>query len=126
MFFAKNKKNERNIKMHKILRQDKRAGFTVIEVLLVATVIAIVGGLVYVYFQHQSTTTSNNTSPISGISQAVVAPAGTTTSVAQLTAQYAQTEANVDKSADSQILQNATSANSAASNVGGAYDASSF
>jgi FlaG/FlaF family flagellin (archaellin) len=111
--------------MHQTLKHRGRIGFTAIELLLMIAVVAIVGGLVYVYIL-RSNNSSNSATPTASTSQGVSAPAGTTSSITQITEQDAQTEIGVDKSADSQTQQNADSANSAANDVGGAYNASNF
>lgn len=111
--------------MNQTLKLGKRAGFTAIELLLMIAVVAIIGGVVYVYLVKTNTSTSSNTPPVSA-SQAVIVPAGTTSSITQLVEQDATAEMGVDKSADSQTQQNADSANSAASNIGGVYDANNF
>lgn len=102
-------------------KQDKSAGFAVVETLLVLVILAaIVGVGMYVVRQRNnanSTLSGNGIAPTS-----VKAPAGTTASVSQLTQQDAQTEAGADSSADSSVQQNSTSANGAANNVGGAYN----
>lgn len=100
------------------------AGFTLVETVLVLVILAaIVGVGVYVVRQKQ-----NANSTLSGTSSGLrtKAPAGTSASIDQLTGQAAQTEAGADSSADNQTQQNATSANTAVSNVGGAYDEASL
>jgi len=97
---------------------NKSAGFAVVEALLIIVILAgIVGIGVYIMHQRQTTKTT-----ASGATSQTQAPAGTTSSIDQLTQQDAQTEAGTDSQADNQMQQDATSANSATSNVGGAYN----
>jgi hypothetical protein len=118
--------------MYQRHKKDRSVGFAIIELLLLVAVFAIAGGMVYVYFQNSAKTTQKSVVVDSTKSQTITdpvaptAPAGTTSIITQLTAQDAQTEFSVDKAADSETQLNAISANSAASDVGGAFDASSF
>ncbi|HUY85365.1 MAG TPA: hypothetical protein VMU97_02510 [Candidatus Dormibacteraeota bacterium] len=102
-------------------RQDKSAGFAIVETLLVLIILAaIVGVGAYVVRQkHNANSTLGSTG---GTATSVKAPSGTTTGIDQLTQQDAQTEAGIDSAADSGAQQSATSANSAVNNVGGAYN----
>lgn len=105
-------------------QEDKSAGFALIEMVLILVILtAIVGVGVYVMRQKQN---ANSTLSSNGSALRTKAQPGTAASIEQLTAQDAQTEAGVDSSADNQTQQDATSANTAVSNVGGAYDEASL
>lgn len=99
-------------------------GFAVVETLLILVIIAgIVGIGAYVLRQknNANSTLSSSTAPA-----VTSAPAGTTAAIDQLTQQDAQAETSVDSAADAAAQQAATSANSAVSNVGGAYNETSL
>ncbi len=102
--------------------KNKTDGFALVEVvLLVVAVTAIAGVGVYVlHHRHGAKATLSNNA------QTVAPAAGTTASVDQLTQQDANTETGVDNAADASTQQNATSANAAISNVGGAYNEASY
>lgn len=98
-------------------------GFAALEAVLVIVVIAgIVAAGLYVFNKkHQVASTSNAANTAS--SQPATPPInGTSASVSQLAQQAANTEASVDTSNDAQAQQSITAANSAAGNVGGAYN----
>lgn len=95
-----------------------QAGFSLVEPLLVLVIIAAIVGVGY-YVMHQR---DNGIKLGSGTTAATKAAAGSTASVDQLTKQDAQVEENVDKGADAQTTQNATSANSSLNSVAGAYN----
>ena len=103
----------------RVHQQTGASGFTAVEAVLVIVVLAaVVGvGIFVVHREHAANTTANTQA---------AAPAGTSASVDQLTQQDAQTEAAVDGQGDSQVQQDALSANSAVSNVGGAYNESTL
>jgi uncharacterized protein (UPF0333 family) len=100
-------------------------GFSAVEALLVIVIVAaVVGTGLYINHRHKSKVTSSTSSVAKAPTPS--AQPGTTASITQLTQQDATTEQAVDKNYDSQTQQTATSANPAAANVGGAYDASSL
>jgi hypothetical protein len=103
-------------------------GFGVIEVLLLVVVIGAVAGIgVYVVSQkHHTSALLSKTNATSAVSTAAAPSAGTSASIDQLTEQETQTEVVADHSGDSQTTQDATSANTAASNVGSAYNEANF
>lgn len=110
--------------MGTVHKNEGGAGFAVVEAVLVLVIVAgVIGAGAYVYSAHhkKSTDTEASVTNTSSTTQAVPLN-GTTSSIDQLTQQDAQSEANVDKSADAQSQSAATSANAAASNVGGAYN----
>lgn len=100
-------------------KRDKSAGFAIVETLLILIILAaIVGVGAYVVRQRNN---ANNTFGTGSASTAKKASDGTTARINQLTTQESQTESNIDSSADTGTQQASTSANGAASNVGGAY-----
>jgi len=103
-------------------------GFGVVEALLVIVIVGAVASIgVYVVRQKNHTDTLlTKTNTTSAASTAAAPSAGTTASIDQLTEQETQTEVGVDHSADAQIGQDAVSANSAATNVGSAYNEANF
>ena len=104
--------------------QKSQQGFSAVETVLVVVILAaIVGVGYYVWHQGQSSTTLSDNG---NSSKTTKAPAGTSASIDQLTTQDAQTETAADNAADGQTSQNATSANTALTNVGGAYNESNL
>jgi len=113
--------------MYKRINKNNSLGFAAVKLLLIAIIIVIIGGvLTYVFVQRSSTNSLSNSDNNSSSSSNAVIPDGTTSSITTLTEQDAQIEASVDDASDSKIQQDAASANNAASNLEGAYDASSF
>jgi cytoskeletal protein RodZ len=108
-------------------RIDQR-GFGVVEALLVVVIVGAIAGIgVYVVRQKNHTDTLLNKTNTTGAASTVAAPsAGTTASVDQLTEQETQTEVSADHASDARVSQDATSANSAATNVGSAYNEANF
>lgn len=105
------------------LRTDQK-GFSMVEAVLVVVIVAAIAGVgLYVMKQKQQT---NKTVSSNSAATHANPPQGTSASVDQLTQQDAQTEAGVDHAADNQTGQDATSANSAVSNLGGAYNETSL
>lgn len=101
----------------------RQEGFSAVEIVLVLVIVAAVVGVgYYVWHQGQSNQLSNNSSTPA----TTKAPAGTSASIDQITTQDAQTETAVDNGADKQTGQNATSADTALNNVGGAYNETSL
>lgn len=103
-------------------REDRSAGFAVVEALLILVILAAIVGVGAYVVRQKHNANSTLGSGTGGNSTSTKAPAGTTTSIDQLTQQDAQTEAGVDAAADNSTQQTSTSANGAASNVGGAYN----
>lgn len=100
-------------------------GFAALEALLVVVVIAaIVAAGVYVVKQRHNTTTGVATTG-SNLLQVTAKP-GTVTRVTQQVEQSAQIDAQASGQNDSAELQAAQSANTAASNLGGAYNESTL
>lgn len=105
------------------ITQEKTRGFAHLEILLIGGIVVIIGAVGYLFYQNiianksadNSVTSVANTSPSP-------APAGTTANIDQITQQDAAAEAGVDSGTDTESEQNATSANSAVSNIGSAYD----
>jgi len=105
------------------LQKDNNAGFAAVEAVLLVVILAIIGGVgAYVAQQKHAADATLTSASAKATQVKTPVTAGTTASIDQLTRQDAQTEANIDKSADSQTQQNATSSNSAVTNVGGAYN----
>lgn len=110
------------------------AGFVMFEAVLVVVVVAVIVGVgYYVIHNHRTTTTpvansttSNSNSSTPNLSNQPTAPLGTTTSIDQITEQDEQSEAGIDNGADSVAQQQAVSPNSAISNLGGAFNASTL
>ena len=99
-------------------------GFAVLEAIIILVVIFAIAGIgFYVVNRHHSNTASINSQ--SSANPINVKP-GTTYSIKQLTTQDAQSEAATESNSDSQTQSNATSIDSAASNVEGAYNATSL
>lgn len=111
--------------MGTINKQEGTSGFAVVEAVLVLVIVAgVLGAGAYVYSKHHkasTTATTSNTATTTASSQAVPLN-GTTNSVQQLMQQEVQSEASADNSADAQNMQTVTNVNSAATNVGGAYN----
>lgn len=101
------------------LQKKENAGFAVIEATLAIIIIAAILGLGLYVMKQRNTSSSINSTSSALVPQA---QAGTTASIGQLTQIDAQNEAGVDSSGDNQTQQNVSSADSAISNVGGAYD----
>jgi hypothetical protein len=108
-------------------RIDQR-GFGIVEALLILVVVGAIAGIgVYVIRQKNRTDTLlSKTNTTGAVSTAVTPSAGTTASIDQLTEQETQTEVGADHAADVQVGLDATSANSAATNVGSAYNEANF
>lgn len=102
-------------------------GFAFVETVLVLAIIGLIAGVgVYVVRQQQNAArTAANTSVVA-TTPAASAPQGTSASIDQLTAQSTASELAASHSADSQFQAVATSDNSALTNLGGAYNESSF
>ena len=107
--------------MNALNKRTPNAGIATAEMVMVLVVVAALIGIgAYVLHRNLAAKTSTTASTIN-------APAGgTTESIDQITANDAATEQQADKNADSRMQQDATSANSAVSNVGGAYDESTL
>lgn len=106
-------------------RNDPRSGFALLGILLILVVIAAAGAIgAYVWQHRANTATQNNTASTTGT--VPTAAAGTTAHVLQLTQSDAQDESKIDSGADTQAQQDAQSANAAQSNVGGAYNETTF
>jgi uncharacterized protein HemX len=118
-------KNKKEGTMAAPKQADTSAGFTVIEGVLILGVVAIIGVVGYVFYQNVTRPQANSNTATTTSSQAS-APAGTSANVEQLTQQAAADEMNADSGADSEAQQTATSTDSTISNVGGAYNESSF
>lgn len=98
-------------------------GFAHLEILLVAVAVVIVGAVGYLFYHNIIANKSTDDTVSSTTNKSVApAPAGTSARIDQITAQDAATEAGVDSNADTQSEQNVTSADSAVSNVGNAYN----
>lgn len=104
-------------------------GFAVLEGLLVLVIIgAIIGvGAYVVKVRHDvSKTTAVTTTTSAASPTATTAAPGTTASIDQITQQELQSESASISSNDTAYQQAATSDSSAASNLGGAYNATTF
>jgi Tfp pilus assembly protein FimT len=106
-------------------------GFSTVETLLVLVVIATITGLgFWVYRQNHTKTTANSSN--SSVAGSTSSPAttsaapGTTASIDSLTTQDVNSEQSIDSKYSNNDQTNAASANAAASNLGGAYDETSF
>lgn len=109
--------------MGTVNKSEGGAGFAVVEAVLVLVIVAgVIGAGAYVYSTHHKKSTTDASLTSSSSTNQAVPLNGTTSSINQLTQQDAQVEGNVDKSADAQSQATAASANTAASNVGGAYN----
>lgn len=111
-------------------RKSADGGFAVIELVLVLVIVAgIVGIGVYVFKQKQNandlTATTATTVPTVK-SVAKVPAAGTSAAIDELTNTDASAEMSASNGSDNQLQQDALSANTTVSNVGGAYNESSF
>ena len=85
--------------------------------------------MAFVYLTRSNTTqssTANQTDNSASAEIKTAAPVGTTDSVTELVVKAVESEAEIDSSADIQIQADSTSADSAITNLGGAYDASSL
>jgi type II secretory pathway pseudopilin PulG len=101
--------------------KNKETGFAGLEALLVVFIVLVIAAMgVYVLHRHSDDKLQSLSSANSS------APSGTSESVSQITALDASSESNIDKSADSNYKQDASSSNSAASNVGGAYNEANY
>lgn len=98
--------------------RDNSSGTALVEVAVAALVLAVlIAGGVYV-MNHRAAAPSTNT--------ATAVQPGTTASIDQLTQSDAKSEQQIYSNASTQAQQDALSANTAASNVGGAYDESTL
>jgi len=104
-------------------KQEGSNGFAVVEAILVLVIVAGVLGVgAYVYSKHHKAYTTANTATTTTASSQAEPLNGTTNSVQQLMQQEAQSETSADSSTDAQNMQTVTNVNSAATNVGGAYN----
>lgn len=120
------------------LRKNNSSGFAIIEIVLIIAVTAVIVGLAVTYLnQQKQPATANNinannsvnktTDSTKDLQKTTTTPTtGTTSSITELITKAAESEAGIDSAADSQIQTNATSADSTATNIGGAYDASNL
>ena len=104
--------------------KDRAAGFAIVETLLILIIIAAIVGIgAYVLHQNKKASSTlsstNNTTSNS-------APAGTSAAIDQATQQDENAEKSADNTADKAAAADATSANPAVSNVGGAYNESNL
>ncbi|HVS58756.1 MAG TPA: hypothetical protein VHD60_03385 [Candidatus Saccharimonadales bacterium] len=106
-----------------------QAGFAFIEALLVLVVIGLLVG-VGLYVAKQRQNVNSLSASTLGTSQdqktKVTAKPGTAANVTELVEQSAQDEASISSQNDNAETQAALSANTAASNLGGAYDESTL
>ncbi len=96
-------------------------GFSIVEVVIVLVVLGLIGGVGYATFHKKD----SNKSGTASTSKAVDAN-GTTQSTDTILNQEIDDESSVDSSYTSGDVSNAQSANSAASNIGGAYNESNL
>jgi uncharacterized protein HemX len=99
-------------------------GFSTIEMVLVVVVVLLLVGLGYFFYKQKNKPTASTTKATSQTQTAV--PDGTTQSIDSLTAQDAASEASIDSKYTTTEQNNAQSANSAASALGGSYNESSL
>lgn len=105
--------------MKKIRQSEK--GFAAVEVLLVLLIIVIVGFVgFWVYKQRGSKPTQSATTAPATTTPA--ATTGTTAAVDQVLEAESKDEESINTKHEATAASNATSANSAASNLGGAYN----
>jgi len=119
--------------MHADHARYRNRGFALVEAVLIVLVIAALVGIGAYVVQHRTSTlnssSTGNTSASnngSGSNSSAVPANGTTASVDALTQADANSESGVDTKADTQAQQDAGSANTAVSNVGGAYNETTF
>ncbi|MEI7918194.1 MAG: hypothetical protein WCH58_02320 [Candidatus Saccharibacteria bacterium] len=110
------------------LQKKGSAGFAIIEVFLGLLIVVVIAGLTILYFTQQNkiAATVNTIPDTPTVLTQITAPSGTTDNINQILQQALESEKNIDTSIDSSILDNATSTNSAITNIGGAYDASNL
>ncbi len=124
-------------KMKKVLRKKSIAGFALIEIFLSILIVVVIAGLTVIYFTKMNESTllvkKSDSNSNNGVSESssqpltqITAPSGTTDNINQLLQQALEAEKNIDSSIDASILDNATSPDSAITNIGGAYDASNL
>lgn len=112
----------KGITMKKSIQNKSLAGFAAVEAVLIVVVVAAfigVGG--YVLKQNHNVSSTISSTPDISLSKSI-APSGSAASLDQSAQLDAQTETNVDNSADGQTQQNAVGTDSAIINVGGSYD----
>jgi flagellar basal body-associated protein FliL len=108
--------------MNATSNRSNSSGTALVEIAVTVLVLAVViAGGVYVMNHRSVTPSSTNTSTTTPAAQT-----GTTASIDQITQNDANTEQQADGSADAQTQQDALGANTAASNVGGAYNESTL
>lgn len=95
-------------------RRVQSAGMVPVDAIIAIVVVAAIVGVGVFVIQHRQTPSTASTIPS--------VTAATSASIEQLTQGDAQAEQQADKNADTQSERDATSANSAVSNVGGAYN----
>lgn len=112
--------------MQKTIKQNRSSGFATVKLMLIVIIIVIISGaLVYTFIQKDLNTQTNNSDVVNNPSKTTLTE-GTTSSILTLTEQDSQIETSVDSGFDDSVEQNVTSANSAASNLGGVYNESDF
>jgi len=106
---------------------DRQHGAAAFEVLAAIVVLVLIAGAgAYVVHRDHNSSKTTNLGTLSSDGQATAAKPGTTSYIDEVTQQAAATEQNTDNSYDSQYQQAATSANTAMSNLGGAYNESTL
>ena len=104
------------------LKREGGAGFAVFEaILILVIVLGVVGAGFYVYTKNHKNST-NNSATTTTTTTANVPLNGTSTSVDQMLQAESQSETSAETSADAQNQQVVTNANTAANNVGSAYN----
>jgi cytoskeletal protein RodZ len=107
------------------IKREGGAGFAIVEaVLIIVIILGVVGAGFYVYTKNHKNSTNNATTTASTTTNVPIN--GTTSSVDQAANAEAQSESSAETAADAQNQQVVTNANSAASNVGGAYNENNF
>lgn len=103
------------------MKSIKERGFSAIETVLIVVIVALIGGLGYwVYHQRQTKKTTASQSVQTAKSSAA------SDQVDSLLQQDADDESNIDARHESSEQTTAQSADSAASNIGGAYNETNF
>lgn len=113
--------------MHVPIKKDNSAGFAAVEAVLIVVIIAVIGGVgAYVLKQNNAANHSLSSASHADNTAAIPVSAGTTASIDQLTQLDAQSETDAYTAGDTQTQTNTSDANSAVTNVGGAYDETSL
>lgn len=111
------------------MRKNEFGFMGVIELLVAAIVVGVIGYIAYHYYTKATVSNQNNQATVGASASQVqqyAAPTGTTSSIDNLVTQEDTNEAAINAKHSAADQNNAQAANSAAANLGDAYNESSF